>query len=134
MKAYKHPIRGMASIYPVFQNKNYLPLPEPEISILARQMRKRLSFENTLLHVQKTINKTIYNEDLFQPVYVPRTLQSEYLIWIDESNANDQMVKLFDYLVEILRKQDVLIDKYYYRQERSYVTMPMNLMESILGN
>ncbi len=27
------------------------------------------------------------------------------------------MVKLFDYLVEILRKQDVLIDKYYYRQE-----------------
>ncbi len=102
-----------------FHSKNYLLLPEPELSLMSRLMRRRIGFEETMLHVQKTIDKSIHSGGLFQPVQVPRTQQSEYLFLIDESNKNSQQVKLINCLTEILLKQSVLIDTYYYREEPS---------------
>ena len=100
-----------------FLNKNYLPLPEPALADVARQMRKRISDEAQYLHLQKTIAKAIDNAGFFQPVQVARTQQSEYLILIDEQNSNNQQVKLFEYLLELLQKQNVFIEKFYFQQE-----------------
>jgi CheY-like chemotaxis protein len=100
-----------------FANKNYLPLPEQEIEDLARQMRKRISDDTLYLHVQKTIHKAINHAGFFQPVTAVRTQQSEYLVLIDDNATNSQQVKLFEYLLELLAKQNVFIEKYYYRAE-----------------
>gem|GEM_PF-3368842 len=100
-----------------FLNKNYLPLPEPEIGDVARQMRKRINDDASYLHLQKTIARAIENSGFFQPVLSSRTQQSEYLVLIDENNSKSQQVKLFEYLLELLAKQNVFIEKYYYQQE-----------------
>ena len=100
-----------------FLNKNYLPLPEPALADVARQMRKRITDEAQYLHLQKTIAKAINNAGFFQPVQEARTQQSEYLILIDEHNSNNQQVKLFEYLLELLQKQNVFIEKFYFQQE-----------------
>ncbi len=100
-----------------FHNKNYLPLPEQELNDVARQMRKRINDDATFMHVQKTITKAINNAGFFQPVLAARTQQSEYLVIIDENNTNNQQVKLFEYLLELLAKQSVFVEKYYYTYE-----------------
>ncbi len=100
-----------------FLHKNYLPLPEPALADVARQMRKRISDEAQYLHLQKTIAKAIDNAGFFQPVQEARTQQSEYLILIDEHNSNNQEVKLFEYLLELLQKQNVFIEKFYFKEQ-----------------
>ncbi len=100
-----------------FSNKNYLPLPEEQLSEVARQMRRRISDDTTYLNVEKTIYKAINNAGFFSPVKAYRTQQSEYLVLIDENHLNSQQVKLFDYLLELFSKQNVFITKYYYRTE-----------------
>jgi CheY-like chemotaxis protein len=100
-----------------FLNKNYLPLPEPALADVARQMRKRISDDAQYLHLQKTIARAIVNAGFFQPVQEARTRQSEYLILIDEHNSNNQQVKLFEYLLELLQKQNVFIEKFYFKEQ-----------------
>ncbi len=100
-----------------FLNKNYLPLPEQALADVARQMRKRISDEALYLHLPKTIAKAINNAGYFQPVQEARTQQSEYLILIDEHNSNNQQVKLFEYLLELLQKQNVFIEKFYFKEQ-----------------
>ena len=108
--------KGGAVILP-FQNKNYLPLPETELAEVARMMRRRINDEATYLDVNKTISKAILNAGFIEPVTSSLTQQSEYLVLIDENNTNNQLVKLFDYLLDLLAKQNVFIDRYYYRIE-----------------
>jgi CheY-like chemotaxis protein len=100
-----------------FLSKNYLPLPEQEIEDVARQMRKRISDDSVYLHVQKTINKAVNNAGFFEPVTAVGTQQSEYLVLIDDNATNSQQVKLFEYLLELLGKKNVFIEKYYYRTQ-----------------
>ena len=109
---------GSADI--LFQNKNYLPLPEQELSVVARLMRLRISDEVSYMNVQKTICKAILNAGFFNPVMSSRTQQSEFLVLIEENNTNDQQVKLFDFLTDLLKKQNVYIDKFYYRTEPGF--------------
>ena len=99
-----------------FHAKNYLTLLEPDLQFIARQMRKRMSFDENVLNIPATIQKSIKSGGLFQPVSVPRTQQSEFLFLIDESNKNSLQVKLLQYLIEILIKQNVLIDTFYFRE------------------
>lgn len=100
-----------------FKNKNYIPVHQSEINYAARQMRKRVNDNSRFLHIGKTINKAIENNGLFQPVLLPRTRQTEYLVLIDETNRNSQLVKLFEYLALELKKQNILIEKYFYRSD-----------------
>jgi hypothetical protein len=100
-----------------FKNKNYVPVHQSEINYAARQMRKRVNDNSSFLHVGKTISRSIENNGLFQPVLLPRTRQTEYLVLIDESNRNSQLVKLFEYLAQEFKKQNILIEKYFYRTE-----------------
>ena len=100
-----------------FRNKNYIPVHQSEINYAARQMRKRVNDNSQFLHIGKTISKSIENNGLFQPVLLPRTRQTEYLILIDETNRNSQVVKLFEYLAQEFKKQNILIEKYYYKNE-----------------
>ena len=106
---------GSADI--LFQNKNYLPLPEQELFVVARLMRLRISDEASYMNIQKTIFKAILNAGYFSPVMSARTQQSEFLVLIEENNSNDQQVKLFDFLTDLLKKQNVFIDKFYYGAE-----------------
>jgi hypothetical protein len=100
-----------------FATKNYLPLPEVEISELSRAMRQRIKDDISYLHLLKTIGKAVENGGFFVPVYATATQQSEYLVLIDENHPNSQQVKLVEYLLELLGKQNVFIEKFYYRQD-----------------
>ncbi len=97
--------------------QNYLPLPEAEIDDVARLMRKRIHDEAVFLDAAKTITNAVNSRGFFNPVYTNRTRQSEYLVLIDETYINSQQVKLFEYLLELLAKRNVFIEKYYYRKE-----------------
>lgn len=97
-----------------FHNKNFLAQPEPELDDVAQNMRKRVGDTATFLHIKKTISKMVDNAGFFQPVFESRTQQIEFLVLIDKKNANDQQVKLFDFLIELLKKQNVYILKFYY--------------------
>lgn len=100
-----------------FQNKNYLAVAEAGINEAAVQMRRRINNEAFYLDIRRTISRAIDNQGYFDPVYSSRLQQSEYLVLIDAGHNNNQQVKLFDYLTEVLRKQNVFIEKYYYRYE-----------------
>jgi len=100
-----------------FRNKNYLPLHQTEINNAARLMRKRVSDNSRFLHIGKTIARSIRNNGLLQPVTVPRTRQTEYLVLIDETYSNGQLVKLFEYLLLECKKQNILYEKYYYSND-----------------
>lgn len=100
-----------------FRSKNYLSVHETEISQVAKQMRKRVNDNNSFLHIDKTIRNSIEKMGMFQPVMVNRTRQTEYLLLIDENESNSLQVKFFEYLVALLKKQNVLIDVYYYNNE-----------------
>jgi hypothetical protein len=102
-----------------FVNKNYLALPEPVLADAARLMRRRIEGDAAYMHIGKTIGKAIQNNGFFQPVLSRRTQQCEYLVLIDENHINNQQVKLFDYLVDMLHRHNVFVDKYYYRYEPS---------------
>lgn len=99
-----------------FGNKNYLPLPEKEMNEVARMMRMRIRDESPYMDVDKTIAKAVINAGFFNPVYSTRTQQCEYLVLIDDISADSQQVKLFEYLLELLEKQNVFIEKFYYRR------------------
>ena len=98
-----------------FHNNNFLILPEPKLSEVATQMRKRVSDDATYIHIEKTISKTILNGGFFNPVISARTQQSEFLVLIDNNN-NNQQVKLFQFLIDLLKKQNVYIDTYYFKK------------------
>jgi len=100
-----------------FAGKNYLPLPEPELGDVARFMRRRISDDATYMHVQKTISKAIRNAGFFDPVMDTRMQQSEFLVLIDTRHDNDQQVKLFEFLLDLLKKQNVFVEKYHFRNE-----------------
>ncbi|TMU57460.1 hypothetical protein [Flagellimonas algicola] len=102
-----------------FIEKNYLPYPEAEMNGIATQMRSRISDKGTYLHVQKTITKAIQHAGFFNPVLVSRTQQSEFLVLIDRNYTNDQQAKLFDFLIDLLRKRNVLINKFYFKIDPS---------------
>lgn len=100
----------------VFTGKNYLPLPEKELSDVARMMRMRINDETPFIDIQKTIGKAVAQAGFFQPVYSTRTQQCEYLVLIDDIGVNSQQVKLFEYLLDLLVKQNVFIERFYYRR------------------
>jgi len=100
-----------------FRNKNYIPVHQSEINYATRQMRRRVNDNSQFLHIGKTISRSIENNGLFQPVLLPRTRQTEYLVLIDEINRNSQLVKLFEYLAQEFKKQNILIEIYYYKNE-----------------
>jgi len=100
----------------VFTGKNYLPLPEKELGNVARMMRMRINDETPFMDIPGTIQEATENAGFFKPVYSNRTKQCEYLVLLDDVSANSQQVKLFEYLLELLVKQNVFIEKYYYRR------------------
>lgn len=108
-----------------YKNKNHLGLLEPELREIALQMRKRIGDTANFLDTQKTIRKSIEMAGFFQPVYGTRTKQREYLFLVHNSNPNSQMAKLIDYLADVLAKQNVLIEKYYYRHTIGYCYHPL---------
>lgn len=102
-----------------FLPKNDLVPPGSDMAIVGRLMRRRIEGEALYMHIGRTIGKAVRNSGYFDPVMVPRTRQSEYLMLVEESHINSQQTKLFDYLADTLRRHNVFVEKYYYRYEPS---------------
>lgn len=98
-----------------YKNKNHVAVVEPELREIALQMRKRIHDTVSFLDTEKTIRKSIEMAGFFQPVYGSRTKQQEYLFLIQDKNPDRPMAKLQAYLIDMLAKQNVLIEKYYYQ-------------------
>ncbi len=108
-----------------FRDKAYLSVPEPELKMAAMQMRRRIASGATVLDIPKTIDTAIRRKGYLEPLYSTRRQESEYLVLIDSSHNNNQQVRLFDFLVDTLRKQNIHLEKWYYRYEPSlcYTTL-----------
>lgn len=103
-----------------FKNRNYLPAQQSELDDIAKLLRRRVKDTVTFLNIGKTISKSIEKMGMFTPVQDARTRQSEYLILIDETNTNNQQVKLFEYLVTMLKKQNVLAEVFYFKKHPGF--------------
>jgi hypothetical protein len=120
---YEKWLASFASNQPVadlpFRYNHHLAPPEADMANIARLMRRRIAGEANYLHVGKTVAKAVRNNGFFQPVYEPRTRPSEYLLLIEESHLNSQQTRLFEYIADLMRRHNVLVEKYYYRYEPS---------------
>ena len=99
-----------------FIPKDQFLIPEAGLKRLARQMRQRWDNDKMLLNIPDTIHQTIRNYGLFSPTYSAGNQQIEFLILEEEGMKNNQQSKLFDYLLDMLAHQNVLIDRFRYRK------------------
>lgn len=99
-----------------FRNRNYIPVQQSELDDISKLLRRRVKDTVSFMHINKTINKAIERAGFFEPVKEPRTRQSEYLVLIDETNPDNQVIKLFEYLLVMLKKHNVLVEKFYYKK------------------
>jgi PKD repeat protein len=100
-----------------FRNVNYMPIYEPDIKQISLQMRRRVSDTISFLNINKSIKRTVESGGLFQPVHDLRTRQTEYLFLVHRHSENSQFAKLIDYLALMLKKSNVLIEKFYYADD-----------------
>ncbi|WP_238474482.1 OmpA family protein [Maribacter algarum] len=103
-----------------FHKKNFLPVVENKIRDVAKSMRKRINDNIVFLDIKKTVHSAVHNFGFFKPIYGSRTQQSEFLVLINQKEANSQQTELFEFLIELLQKQGVYIDKYYFKESPLY--------------
>ncbi len=98
-----------------FKNKNHLTVTEPLLNEAAWQMRRKVDGNANYLDIKLTVGKAIRNFGLFQPVNITRTRQKEFLVLIDRSAEVTIQAELFDCLVGHLTRQNVFIDRFYFK-------------------
>lgn len=103
-----------------FNHHDYLIVDQHQLTEIVKPLRSRINGNVELLHVQKTIQKSINSFGLFQAVAAPITRPPEYLVLIDQHAGNPMMVKLFEYLVDQLLKQNIVVEKFYYQHDPAF--------------
>jgi hypothetical protein len=97
-----------------FYGKERLIKGKNVIRKLGLDLQKKVATEDTKLNLRNTINATIRNFDLITPVYENKNAKRCYLFLIDVSNSKNIQVRLFAFLINHLKKNQVDLDVYYY--------------------
>ncbi len=105
-----------------FKNNNDAIHPEFEIGKLADVLRKRQISHVHKLNIRRTIYNTVRSGGLPQLAYTPVTKASDYLVFIEKGNPDSHLSRLFEHLLERLRKDQVNLDVYEYQKEPLYLT------------
>lgn len=95
---------------------------EADIRKLADVLRKRQVSDIYKLNLRKTIKSTILLGGIPQLAFTPLTKPQSYLVFIDKEKPDSHLVKLFEYLVHKLKKEEVNINVYEYFKEPLYLS------------
>ncbi len=88
-----------------------------DLGTIAPRLRSRSAAEWQLLDGPRTVKATVQNAGRISFRYRQPTQPDEYLLLIDARSANDHRARLFDAIYEYLRRNEVLIERYYYRTD-----------------
>lgn len=85
--------------------------------LAAQQFRQRLLGEVQQLNIANTIQSTINNAGYFTPVYQSGSRPSEYLILIDQSSWQNHQSRFFEYVAQLLSKNEINVDRYFFKND-----------------
>ncbi len=105
-----------------FLNQEHLISSEPEVDKLSDLLRKRQVSEMQRLNIRKTIKATVAQGGMPMLQYTPLTKPVSYLVFIDKTYPDSHLVKLFEWLVAKLQKEQVDITIYEYYKEPLYLS------------
>jgi len=92
------------------------------ISKLADVLRKRQVSEVNILNMRKTIRTTITAGGMPVLQFRPLTKPLNYLVFIDKEKPDSHLTRLFGYLMEKLRKEEVNVYVYDYFKEPLFLS------------
>ena len=98
----------------------------PTFYILSKRMRERIPKELITINVQKTIKKTVKAGGVLQLNFSNRTEHPAYLFLIDKSNKDNQRTSLFEYWCNWLKKRDIWIEQFYFRNDPRFLWQEQN--------
>jgi len=102
-----------------------IPFPSQEANIeavqevyeVANAMRQRQSSEAVKLNMVKTIRQTIKAGGMVTLCYDRQSQATEYLALIDHTCQNDHRARFFENWIDTLARENVLIEKFFFRQD-----------------
>lgn len=100
-----------------YQPKDHQVAEITELRKLANDLKKSTESPIRSFDSKKTIERTIKNIELIDPVFKTRKSDVYYLFLVDCAYANSQQFKLFSFLIKYFINRSVSIDFYYYYQE-----------------
>ncbi len=95
---------------------------EEGINKLADVLRKRQVSDIYKLNLRKTIRSTVIAGGIPTLEFTPLSKPLSFLAFIDKENAGSPLVKLFEYLVEKLQREEVNIEVYSYEKEPLFLS------------
>lgn len=104
---------------------------EEGIKKLADVLRKRQVSDTYRLNIRKTIRSTIIAGGIPALQFTPLSKPVNFLCFIDKENPDSHLVKLFEYLVDKLDKEEVNIDVYTYYKEPLFLSNEKHNQEHI---
>jgi len=100
-----------------FRSQQNLMHPDAELGRLAGILRQRHSTDVYNLNVRKTIKTTIKKGGFPSFQFTPRTEPVDFLFFIDKEYPSSHLLKLFFYLSDTLKKEQVNLTVYTYYKE-----------------
>lgn len=105
-----------------FKDQQHHINTESGVRRLADVLRKRQVSDMYRLNLRKTIRSTVVAGGIPKLEFSPLSKPVNYLVFIDKEKQNSFLVKLFEYLVEKLQKQEVNIFVYEYFKEPLFLS------------
>lgn len=90
---------------------------EEDLAGITPRLRGRSAGEAWLLDAPKTVQATVRDAGRINFRYRQPTQPDEYLLLIDIRSENDHRARLFDAIFQHLRRNEVYIVRYFYRQD-----------------
>jgi hypothetical protein len=100
-----------------FNNHQDKIMPETGISQLAEVLRKRHTSDVYRVDINKTIKTTIRQGGFPELEYVPRTQPTDFLIFLDKEFPEGHLTRLFSYVIDRLKKDQVHLTVYTFSRE-----------------
>lgn len=100
-----------------FPDQNRLIQFSPEFNEVANAMRQRREGDIQRLDIPGSISRTIRSGGFPELKFKQTSMPSEYLVLIDKQGLRNQQVKLFEYLVDSLEREDIFIEKFFFQSD-----------------
>jgi WD40 repeat protein len=82
----------------------------------ARQLRRRRENEDAVFDIQATVEATVSEGGYPNLRYKAGSQPAEYLVLIDRVCHRDHQAQFFQHVCELLKREDILLDIYYYQR------------------
>ena len=100
-----------------FRPQNKLIKAEQSLYLFANLLRQRQEGNRESIDIQGTINNTIESGGFPDVKTYFNQKPTEYLVLLDEQADVSIQAKLFDYLVDFIKQNDVIVERFWYKNE-----------------